>query len=100
MQTNVLTVLGCSSSIALLLLTGDPAQAKTETSLREYVFTAPNASETVAELSEISCECNNVSSEATFDQEGDRAVLLYGCDCAGCRFMARNSGSDLLNLSN
>ncbi|MEY2856030.1 MAG: hypothetical protein RLZZ74_339, partial [Cyanobacteriota bacterium] len=24
------------------------------------------------------------------DREGDKAIALYGCDCAGCRNLVRN----------
>jgi hypothetical protein len=24
------------------------------------------------------------------DQEGDKTISLYGCDCAGCRRLVRN----------
>ena len=102
MQSNVLTLLGCSSSIALALLTGNATQANAETALQEYVFTAPDAPvtalQTIADRSQMPCECSNSNnsdnSDASVDLEGDRALKLYGCDCAGCRFMASNAGSE------
>jgi len=99
MKSTVLTVLGCSSSIALALLTGIPTQAKAETALQEYVFTAPdapvNTSQAIAERSQMPCECSNINnSDASVDLDGDRALTLYGCDFAGCRFMASNAGSE------
>ena len=38
------------------------------------------------------CSCNEYDAEtaAELDREGDRAINLYGCDCAGCRNLVRN----------
>jgi hypothetical protein len=99
-KNNALTVLGCSGSIAFMLMTGNAAQANPASAMQEYVFTASNAPEIVAELSAAPCECGNAISDAAFDQAGDRAIALYGCDCSAHRLMSSNAGSDFLNLKN
>lgn len=96
MNKQVLTVLGCSGSIALSLLGTNTAEANTKS---EYVFTAPEVNQ---ELSKIpasktdypfyDCSCGEydpATMEAS-DSEGDRAIALYGCDCAGCRRLVRS----------
>ena len=96
MDRKLLTVLGCSSSIALTLLATNPAQANSTT---EYVFTAPITDSNVAEIpaSEedypfFDCSCSEYDPAMieSLDREGDKAIELYGCDCAGCRRLARN----------
>jgi hypothetical protein len=97
MNKKLLTVLGCSSSVALTLLTTNSANAK------EYVFTAPESDNQTAQIPErktdypfAECGCNEIDPEAAaeIDKEGDKAIQLYGCDCAGCRNLVRN-----LNIS-
>ncbi|MEL6496592.1 MAG: hypothetical protein AAFQ41_15935 [Cyanobacteria bacterium J06623_7] len=96
MQKNLLTVLGCSSSVALSLLGANAAQAK------EYVFTAPEiadraeipASETDYPFMDCSCDSYDAETIKKLDREGDRAIKLYGCDCAGCRNLVRNPDVD------
>ena len=104
MDRKLLTVLGCSSAIALTLLTNNPAQANSNT---EYVFTAPVTDSNVAEIlaSEtdypfFDCSCSEYdpAMKETIDREGDKAIELYGCDCAGCRRLARNV-EDTLNIN-
>jgi hypothetical protein len=93
MNKELLTVLGCSSSLALLLMTNNSAEANTP---KEYVFSAPSSdAETTTEVAEYpwyECGCNNASAEAIqqSDREGEKAIALFGCDCAGCRNLARN----------
>ena len=91
MNKQLLTVLGCSGSIAITLLGADVAEANTT---NEYVFRSP---ETSAELAEVpksetdypfyDCSCSEYDSATIekIDQEGDKAISTYGCDCAGCR---------------
>lgn len=81
MHRETLTWLGCSSSIALTLLAVQPAHANTSTT-REVVFTAEGIQD---ELVECVCTSGGDSLEAQLDAEGDRAIELLGCDCAGCR---------------
>ena len=96
MDSKLLTVLGCSSSIALSLLSANPAQANNST---EYVFTAPVTDSELAEIpaSEtdypfFDCSCSEYSPAMieSLDREGDKAIELMGCDCAGCRRLVRN----------
>ena len=96
MDRKLLTVLGCSSSIALSLLSTHPAQASGNT---EYVFTAPTTDSSVAEIPAstedypfFDCSCSEYDPAMLeiIDREGDKAIDLYGCDCAGCRRLARN----------
>ena len=93
MNKKLLTVLGCSGSVALGLLNADSVNAK------EYVFTAPEFNSEVAEIPAretdypfVDCSCSEYDAEtaAKMDREGDRAIELYGCDCAGCRNLVRN----------
>lgn len=101
MNKELLTVLGCSSSIALTLLATNSAQAN---SSKEYVFRAPNnnseqkdvivsaPARAEAEYPWYDCSCSEYNPEAIekIDREGEKAISLYGCDCAGCRNLVRN----------
>jgi hypothetical protein len=89
MNKNLLTVLGCSSSLTLALLSNNPAQANTPVDL---TFIAPNITQTeVAEITKprnnlIDCSCSNLNANlVSSDQLGDLAISQWGCDCAGCR---------------
>ena len=97
MNKNLLTVLGCSGSVALTLMTANPAAAK------EYVFTAPEAESELANIPErqtdypfADCSCDKLDAEtaAELDREGDKAIELFGCDCAGCRNIVRTQNSE------
>ena len=94
MNKKLLTALGCSSSVAFSLLGANAVQAK------EYVFTAPELADRTAEIPAretdypfADCSCDNYDAETIekLDKEGDKAIELYGCDCAGCRNLVRNS---------
>lgn len=96
MNKKLLTTLGCSGSVALSLLSANVVNAK------EYVFTAPEADSQFAEIPAsktdyplIDCSCAEYDAEtaAELDREGDQAIELYGCDCAGCRNLVRNFDS-------
>ena len=96
-MNKLLTTLGCSGSVALSLLNANAASAK------EYVFTAPDVDKQTAEIPArktdyplIDCSCDEYDAEtaAELDREGDKAIELYGCDCAGCRNMVRNVDVD------
>ncbi|HEY9770176.1 MAG TPA: hypothetical protein V6C71_17080 [Coleofasciculaceae cyanobacterium] len=93
MNKKLLTTLGCSGSVALSLLSANSVNA------REYVFTAPELDNQIAEIPKsetdypfADCSCNEYDAEtaAKIDREGDKAIKLYGCDCAGCRNLVRN----------
>ena len=93
MNKRLLTILGCSSSVALSILGTNSVEAK------EYVFTAPELDKSAAQIPQsetdypfTDCSCNEYDAEtaAELDREGDKAIELYGCDCAGCRNLVRN----------
>lgn len=97
MNKKLLTALGCSGSVALGLLGANSVNAT------EYVFTAPELDNEVAEIpasqtdypfADCSCDGYDAETAAELDREGDRAIDLYGCDCAGCRNLVRNLDSD------
>ena len=96
MNKKLLTTLGCSGSVALSLLSANSVSAK------EYVFTAP-VDDWLSEIPEsktdypfVGCGCSAYDAEtaAELDREGDKAIELYGCDCAGHRNMVRNLASN------
>ena len=93
MNKKLLTTLGCSGSVALSLLSANSVNA------REYVFTALELDNQIAEIPKsetdypfADCSCNEYDAEtaAKLDRQGDKAIELYGCDCAGCRNLVRN----------
>ena len=97
MNKKLLTTLGCSGSVAFYLLGVNSVSAT------EYVFTAPETDQEVAEIpasktdypfADCSCDGYDAETAAKIDREGDKAVELYGCDCAGCRNLVRNLNSD------
>jgi len=96
MDKKILTTLGCSGSIVLSILGANAVNAK------EYVFTAPELdsqieipqSDTDYPLVGCSCSAYDAETAARMDREGDKAIALYGCDCAGHRNMVRNVDSN------
>ncbi|MEL6579048.1 MAG: hypothetical protein AAFQ14_04810 [Cyanobacteria bacterium J06621_12] len=96
MNKKLLTALGCSSSVAFSLVGVNSVQAK------EYVFTAPEiadraeipASATDYPFADCSCDSYDAETIKKLDKEGDKAIQLYGCDCAGCRNLVRNVDAD------
>ncbi len=98
MNKKLLTTLGCSGSIVLSILGADAVNAK------EYVFTAPELDSSVAEIPQsdkdypfVGCSCSSYDAEtaAELDRQGDKAIELYGCDCAGHRNMVSNLDSEM-----
>ena len=96
MNKQVLTVLGCSGSIALTLLGVNAAEANTK---KEYVFTAPDINQEFTDIPATQgdypfydCSCSEYDAAATeeVDREGDKAIAAFGCDCAGCRRLVRS----------
>lgn len=96
MNKKLLSVLGCSSSVAVTLLTSNSAAANTTS---EYVFTAPEVNNEIADIPRsdqdypfYDCGCNNYDPATVekLDREGERSIQLYGCDCAGCRNLVRS----------
>ena len=91
MNQKLLTVLGCSSSVALTLFGTTSVQANTVT---EYVFSAPEVEAEIANIPrretdypfyDCSCSEYNAIDLEKSDRQGAKAIDLYGCDCAGCR---------------
>lgn len=94
MKADALTLLGCSGSVALMLMAGAPAQANTDTiPLRQLDFVSPEALQQDS-ADGFGCSCSQSETEspgqAIADLEGDLAIAQWGCDCAGCRYMVRD----------
>ncbi len=99
MKKDILTILGCSGSLALTLLTPNVAYADvSSTSPQELIFTAPNDSREqvitadsaeIDEFAEFDCGCSADTADNLTDTDGEKAIALFGCDCAGCRRIAR-----------
>ncbi|MCC3509847.1 hypothetical protein [Microcoleus sp. PH2017_28_MFU_U_A] len=82
MNKNLLTVLGCSGSLSLMLFAVNPANASAPI--------APNFS--IERNGEISAnpdinqdETQSSLPEINSDKIGDLALITSGCNCAGCR---------------
>ncbi|WP_036487567.1 hypothetical protein [Myxosarcina sp. GI1] len=95
MNKKLLSILGCSGSVALTMIGTNAAEANTG---REYVFKAPEVaseatipkSDTDYPFYDCSCDSYDPATIEAVDREGDKAIELYGCDCAGCRNLVRN----------
>ncbi|NJK57633.1 MAG: hypothetical protein HC939_17350 [Pleurocapsa sp. SU_5_0] len=96
-MNKILTALGCSGSVAISLLGANSVGAT------EYIFTAPEMDNKMAEIpasktdypfADCSCDGYDADTAAEIDRQGDKAIQLYGCDCAGCRNLVRNLNSD------
>jgi len=82
MNKNLLTLLGCSGSVALMLLAVNPAHASTPISPNPSID--PNGQIAVnAGINQD--ESQSSLPEINSDKIGDLAVITLGCDCAGCR---------------
>jgi hypothetical protein len=96
MKKELLTVLGCSSSLVLTLLTGTPANAESSSfPVREYFFTAPTSEPTENALEDCGCTMENAIEADFTEEEGDLAIERFGCDCAGCRYIVRSEKNTL-----
>ena len=96
MNKHILTTMGCSGSLAMALLSNQTANA---TPVREYTFTAPETNQELAEIpaSEteypfFDCTCSEYDAATlkAVDKQGEKAIAIFGCDCAGCRRLASN----------
>lgn len=93
MNKNVLTLLGCSSSLAIMLGVANLAEADTTkpvetnaseaTGVVEITFSAPQAASTVAPLRSVNPQYANV--DPASDTIGDLAIAKLRCDCNACR---------------
>jgi hypothetical protein len=97
MKQNALTLLGCSSFSAVILISqsaqanGIPAAVIPDSPLyADYINPAPAPAVTTARQSNCSCK-DAASLDLTGidinndDALGDLAIEQLGCDCAGCR---------------
>ncbi len=81
MNRNLLTVMGCSTSLAVLLATGHTAQAGTPTDLSDsaVVQSAPA-------LFEVTFQAEKAEKiDPDSDTIGDLAIEKFRCDCPSCR---------------
>lgn len=78
MNLNKLTILGCSSSIVLLLSATNPAEAKVINPAENHnVFSAATQINQIAE--------KPVNIDIDSDTVGDLAIEKFGCDCSAHR---------------
>ena len=82
MNKNLLTLLGCSGSLTLMLLAVNPANASTPIS---PIFSIEPSSEISANPGIDRDESQSSLPEINSDKIGNLAILTLGCDCNGCR---------------
>lgn len=82
MNKNLLTLLGCSGSVALMLLAVNPANASTRISPNPTI--EPNG-EIAVNPATNQDESQSSLPEINSDKIGNLATITLGCDCAGCR---------------
>ena len=82
MNKNLLTLLGCSGSVALMLLAVNPANASTPISQNRNID--PN-SEIAVNPATNQDESQSSLPEINSDKIGNLAIITLGCACAGCR---------------
>jgi len=85
MNRNTLTLLGCSSSLALVLAIGTAANADTvqpqTPQYGEFVGVEASTSQTAASSS----ESQYTTLDPNSDTVGDLAIAKFKCDCPACR---------------
>ena len=82
MNKNLLTLLGCSGSVALMLLAVNPANASTPISQnRSIEFNGEIAANPDINQDESQSSLPEINS----DKIGNLATIKLGCDCTGCR---------------
>ncbi|MDG2617480.1 hypothetical protein HPC62_16220 [Thermoleptolyngbya sichuanensis A183] len=100
-QKRFLTWLGCSGAVALGLVLPKPLLAQT-VPIRELIFSSTQTGEMVPP-DDLDCGCTGLGDGLAVltgsDAEGDMAIALRGCDCAGCRFIARQEMQRQLQAS-
>ncbi|NJL82935.1 MAG: hypothetical protein HC890_08195 [Chloroflexaceae bacterium] len=90
MRQDVLTLLGCSGSVAIALMAAQPALANVPAS-PEFVFAAPGYENyEVTEAFDCGCSGDASAQAAKWAEEEAQAIAKFGCDCAGCRQLIRN----------
>ncbi len=85
MNRDTLTLLGCSGSLAFMLLTSNAAKADTlAQKYLDFVKPEANVSQTVATpINEENPQSSSI--DVASDTVGDLAIDQLGCDCSGCR---------------
>lgn len=87
--------------MALSLVTPKPLLAQT-VPIRELIFSSTQTGEMVPP-DDLSCGCTGTDDGLMglmgSDAEGEMAIALRGCDCAGCRFIARQEVQRQLQAS-
>lgn len=101
MDKQTLSWLGCSSSLALLLVPSVNVSANP--SVLEFEFVSPAVLEFPQVLDQFSerdaaqpkltglpsCACGDLDPTQAAEIEGQLAIESLGCDCAGCRTIVR-----------
>jgi hypothetical protein len=90
MNSNTLSLLGCSGSLAVVLLFGNAANADTLTFPKAAVAVPPATQNTEAVLPVTSETPVQVSPQIAAinpnsDTVGDLAIARFHCDCPACR---------------
>ena len=83
MERDTLTLLGCSGSLAFMMLTGNAANASTIPT-QDAGFDSTTATQTIkAPLSQGTSQFSALDPNS--DRIGDLAIARFGCDCPSCR---------------
>ncbi|MBV8886493.1 MAG: hypothetical protein JO235_21205 [Chroococcidiopsidaceae cyanobacterium CP_BM_RX_35] len=84
MKRDTLTLLGCSGSLAFMMLTGNPANASTIPSQDAGFGPTATTTQTVkAPLAQGNSQFSALDPNS--DRIGDLAIAKFGCDCPSCR---------------
>ncbi|MBV8887131.1 MAG: hypothetical protein JO235_24490 [Chroococcidiopsidaceae cyanobacterium CP_BM_RX_35] len=84
MKRDTLTLLGCSGSLAFMMLTGNAANASTIPTQDAGFGRTTTATQTVkAPLSQGTSQFSALDPNS--DRIGDLAIARFGCDCPSCR---------------
>ncbi len=84
MDKNALSLLGCTSILALVIATGNPADAATKHK-PVTVASAKTAAVKTANASSHKMIHRYASLDPMSDTVGDAAVAKFHCDCPACR---------------
>ena len=85
MKKDILTVLGCSSSLVFAVLTTHPAAANTLTPNSVGSISTRSNGIPVTKVSVLQKKAQFTSLDPMSDTIGDVAIDKLGCDCPGCR---------------
>ena len=84
MNRDMLTLLGCSGSLALMLATGSAASADTATPQYEN-FVGSESSVAQPATSIVQVMPQYATLDENSDTVGDLAIAKFHCDCPACR---------------